>query len=259
MSNYLDHFKPYIKKHKISSNGELTGLCPLHDDSKNSFSLNTDTGLWICYAGCGKGNANQLSKLLEIDPPEKNYIETKPVDQSVVHKRDQFHKYFIDHFDTLNIYNWSKEIIERTKVGYDPNNKTYTFPITDLNNNLINLRWHKKHQIAGVRGSHWFPSQLLMDTTDNSFVVWSEGEKDALTLLSQNIPGITNTNGVGLVPKDITPISRFERIYICFDPDIPGIKGSRKVIDELKRLLPTKSISVCQMPGVDITDWFNEN
>lgn len=49
----------------------MTGLCPLHDDSKNSFSLNTDTGLWICYAGCGKGNANQLSKLLEIDPPEK--------------------------------------------------------------------------------------------------------------------------------------------------------------------------------------------
>lgn len=35
---------------------ELRARCPLHDDQNPSFSLNINTGLWTCFAGCGKGN-----------------------------------------------------------------------------------------------------------------------------------------------------------------------------------------------------------
>src|SRR5438445_13694799 len=39
---------------------EISCRCPLHDDRSPSFSINIDTGLWICYAGCGSGNLAQL-------------------------------------------------------------------------------------------------------------------------------------------------------------------------------------------------------
>lgn len=43
---------------------ELSAMCPLHDERSASFSINTKTGLWICYSGCGGGNLGQLAQKL---------------------------------------------------------------------------------------------------------------------------------------------------------------------------------------------------
>lgn len=53
--------------------GEITTRCPLHSDSSPSFAINVDTGLWICYAGCGSGNIRTLAqKVLGINGTELN-------------------------------------------------------------------------------------------------------------------------------------------------------------------------------------------
>ena len=44
----------------IVSGRELRARCPLHSDQNPSFSLNIDTGLWLCHAGCGSGNFTTL-------------------------------------------------------------------------------------------------------------------------------------------------------------------------------------------------------
>jgi len=41
---------------------EITCRCPLHDDRKPSFSINKDTGLWVCYSRCGGGGIQELVK-----------------------------------------------------------------------------------------------------------------------------------------------------------------------------------------------------
>ena len=43
-----------------ASNDQLVTRCPLHPDTKPSFSLNTRSGLWTCFAGCGTGNFESL-------------------------------------------------------------------------------------------------------------------------------------------------------------------------------------------------------
>ena len=43
-----------LKKHAAKK--EVTVSCPFHDDHSPSFSVNLDTGLWVCHAGCGGGN-----------------------------------------------------------------------------------------------------------------------------------------------------------------------------------------------------------
>ena len=46
-------------------NDDYLGCCPLHDDKSPSFSINTKTGLWICW-GCNEtGNIFQLIKNIE--------------------------------------------------------------------------------------------------------------------------------------------------------------------------------------------------
>ncbi len=66
--NYKELFETYVKGLKERSNGQVVGYCPFHSDRKRSWSGNSDTGLWICHAGCGKGNAYQFAKRIGTDP-----------------------------------------------------------------------------------------------------------------------------------------------------------------------------------------------
>jgi DNA primase len=35
---------------------QISARCPLHEDQRNSLSINIDSGLWYCHAGCGSGD-----------------------------------------------------------------------------------------------------------------------------------------------------------------------------------------------------------
>lgn len=39
---------------------EYRAKCPFHDDTHPSFSMNIESGLWVCHRGCGSGNIWQL-------------------------------------------------------------------------------------------------------------------------------------------------------------------------------------------------------
>lgn len=46
---------------------EITCRCPLHDDRHPSFSINQETGLWVCYSRCGGGSIEELvRRVLEL-------------------------------------------------------------------------------------------------------------------------------------------------------------------------------------------------
>lgn len=50
------------------SDSNLMARCPLHDDADPSFSISRESGLWICFSGCGEGNLTQLvSAVLGLD------------------------------------------------------------------------------------------------------------------------------------------------------------------------------------------------
>jgi hypothetical protein len=43
---------------------QQSALCPFHNDSHKSLSVNLETGLWKCFAGCGSGNRLQVAAKL---------------------------------------------------------------------------------------------------------------------------------------------------------------------------------------------------
>jgi DNA primase len=40
--------------------GEKSILCPVHDDSRKSASVNSDKGVWVCYACAAGGSGIQI-------------------------------------------------------------------------------------------------------------------------------------------------------------------------------------------------------
>lgn len=55
-TNYSDFYERQLESFSDLSSGEASALCPFHDDEHPSFSVNLDTGLWHCHAGCGGGD-----------------------------------------------------------------------------------------------------------------------------------------------------------------------------------------------------------
>ena len=60
---------------------EISIVCPLHEDRVSSLSINTDKGVWICFAGCGQGTLKSfLSKFLHMSSLEiDKYVSDREV------------------------------------------------------------------------------------------------------------------------------------------------------------------------------------
>lgn len=74
MSDITELFETHVKNlDSVGNNGQRKGLCPFHEDTHPSFSVNlnplsTEYGLWICFAGCGSGNAPGFAEWVGRDP-----------------------------------------------------------------------------------------------------------------------------------------------------------------------------------------------
>ncbi len=121
----IDYYTLYDSKVKGikqgSSPNEYAGFCPFHEDrKKRSFSFNSKTGVFHCFAGCESGNAYQFAERIGTDPkPYGTYpqAKTKPIiisksqkngdvgqiKHSVLSKSDKTkafsnHKYLLENF-----------------------------------------------------------------------------------------------------------------------------------------------------------------
>lgn len=68
--------------------GEKSILCPVHDDSHKSASVNSDKGVWVCYACAGAGSGIQIIMAREhLTYPEARSWAEKNIgkEQSQVH------------------------------------------------------------------------------------------------------------------------------------------------------------------------------
>lgn len=50
---------------------ELRSRCPIHHERNASFSLNIQTGLWICFSKCGSGDFFRLVELVQSCSPQE--------------------------------------------------------------------------------------------------------------------------------------------------------------------------------------------
>ncbi|MBN4050258.1 AAA family ATPase [Desulfobulbus sp. AH-315-M07] len=75
LANAESYYKHTLNKLKKGKGDHKQACCPFHDDHNPSFSVNTVTWQWRCFAGCGSGDLFHFAGRLEGLDPKSNFPE----------------------------------------------------------------------------------------------------------------------------------------------------------------------------------------
>ena len=272
MIDPMPMFKRHIANLQEKSNNQWTGLCPYHNDTKNSFSINAVTGQWNCFA-CGvDGNAITFAK----DKGEnwKDYIsdDYKALDLSKykrVYKKPEKQEENrnetngeqrgkADKYNYDLVRSRAKECFERVNYpkdvnGYTPfiknqvgkhTNGATTFPYFDKDMNIVGLKYHKpkvedipSHWDRNGQGSKRWYNDWNTPHYNNPIHIFTEGEKDSNRLLALGFNNWSTSAGVMSIPSfsksQVSYLKSKEKIFILYDNDKYGEKGAEKLAQHL--------------------------
>jgi hypothetical protein len=248
---------------------ELIAKCLFNDcdrDSKGDeahlyFSI--ETGQYDCKKCGEKGNLLTLAKHFGDTGPKPRKTNTFNVELV-----EKCHQALPPHIrEYLRKRGLSDTVIDEYKLGYGQfyRKPWITIPIKDIygNYSFFKLRQDPAFgddKITYPKGAEAQLYDWENLTKPNLSLVICEGEMDRLLLLSKGVQAITSTHGamtfkdewVGKIPKDA-------KIYICFDNDEAGKKGSERVAKMVENGgYETSIITLPEEVGEagDITDYF---
>jgi DNA primase len=215
--------------------------CEAHDDHNASASVNTQTGLWCCYA-CGAAgkvdksatipDADTLLKLLKGEEPQRIYAES-----------------WLDIYDAAHVGKyWELRYGTKTAVhfrcGTHPMTGKATYPIKDAQGHVLGVVTRAKDGEVpkylyprGVSTSRTF----FGDIKPSRVVVLVEGASDVMALHQSGIPDdwtVLGCYGAGLhepqvqIVTDLAP----RLIVAAFDNDAAGHAATSRAIERMGRI-----------------------
>ncbi len=261
---------------KIEKNAQwITVSSPFRNDSNPSFSINLDNGVWVDQATGDKGNIfNFIEKLKNLDRREATLYLCSYL--NISYKKNKIEKSVYRGFhDALlgdkEAQKWLStkrgitiQSIVRFELGVEKDR--ITIPVFDIENDCLNIR---KHTMKGDKNktiSHrtGYGSNRLFGVIHlkkEKEIILCEGELDCILLNQMGYNAVTNTTGVGKWLPYWSRLFANKIVYICYDSDIAGVKGSKLVAKNLVE--SAKEIWIVKLPyeikdsrGLDVTDYF---
>ncbi|MCG2715234.1 MAG: AAA family ATPase [Candidatus Marinimicrobia bacterium] len=179
-----------------------------------------------------------------------------------------FNKYLIANFDDLKNGGkipacWTLKTIEDLQIGFDRSIDCITYLYFNEKCETINIHWHKKRSIPGHGGNVLYPMQALDKIySKDRLLIFAEGKKDTVSLISLGFQAVTSTTGAGSIPKDLSLLSGFKKVLIVYDHDEAGKTGAEKLAQRLKYLYPGMTVCIHNWAddkpaGYDVTDYFS--
>lgn len=237
--------------------------------------FDTETGQYDCKKCGEKGNIFTLAnhfgdsvKDIALYPSESSKskrIKSTKFDPALV---DKYYYDLPEHIvEYLNNRGIPNETIEEFRLGWG---KFYgkwwiTIPIKDKGGNFIYFKLRQDPTIGNEKITYpkgveaqIYGWEILLDNPDA--VIICEGEFDRLALASKGFPAITSTHGAMTFKAEWADLfPKTAEVYICFDNDEAGRKGSQRVA----QILVEKGVSkvfLTTLPnevgeGGDITDF----
>ena len=247
-----------------STSGEERYLrCPFHEDSDPSFSINSRTGLWICFAGCGEGNIVMLvQELLGLNSKEalkwlsgneleiqssllKNKLEKalqtkeQAPDKPSNYWNENMLLPFFKHPMPSYLYDrgFTEDTLKRWKVGYDRKKGEVVIPIFSPDNELLGLvrRSVTKRRYgnsAGLDKSHILFGIDKAVGARKVYVV--EGPLDAMWLDQYGYSSV-GLLGCNLSDRQAQLLVEYFRVAVfVLDNDEPGRHGAEVARKKLR-------------------------
>ncbi len=221
---------------KTNSTGWAQALCPFHEDTKPSFSVNLHTGRFRCFGCDNRGSVFDFyMERNSVDFPEAKRALAELAGVSTKPERREMETY--DYTDETG------DLIFQT-VRYKPKDFRQRRPDG-------NSGW--AYNLTGVRKVPYNLSDVLKSET----VIIVEGEKDADNLGRLGFTATCCPMGAGKWKPEYNEHFRDRDVMIIPDNDEPGMKHSREVANSLKGF--ARTIKILDLEGIaekeDITDW----
>lgn len=268
------------QKLRYSGSGNIVSTCPFHKDSKPSFAIRMDTGVFVCYSGkCGaSGNlinflmtglgwryrkASEAAERLDIpsldDPavytlPE--YARRKQADVEVSEATIREGHLGLYRFcpQYLLERGFRRDVLRDWEVGYDFGTSRVTLPVRDASARLVGLSKRgtldyqepKYLHLGFKKAQHLYGSYRAWDRIDLAVVC--EGQLDAIAW-AQLLEGCTSavplaTMGSRVSDGQIRWLAKHcSRVILGFDNDKDGWITATKVGDELNRRMKPGAVS----------------
>lgn len=265
----MELFKKYFSDVSNWEAEEVKCICPFHNDSKPSASINTEKNLfhcWVCDLGLNEeqfvAKVNGITTAEAIKLLEK-YKTNDELDNYIANlwADSKFLKKVYD----LGL---SDETIENFKLGSVKDDvsgrKTLGIPVL-YNNLLVDVRRYNllKHEgmnkvvSSGDRVGWVIPYDTF--TKSNEPCYFFEGEKDMLIAHEQGINAYTLTGGAGSRPNEYT-IGAFKDkdIILCYDNDDAGRKGMIEMFKKIKDIANTvRYIDISEVVKEEKEDFYD--
>jgi hypothetical protein len=163
----------------------------------------------------------------------------------------------------------SEESVELYEIGWDANASAYTIPYRDSGGELVNVKWYKPATSSSGKKTWVIKGRGLGDLwpvdelADADTVVLTEGEWDALVLLSEGVSAVSVPGGAGEGKWRPEWAKHFtgRRVAIATDCDKPGRALAREAAESLAdeaRLVWLVDLDPERTDGYDVTDFFQE-
>ena len=280
-------YRDYFPEMYVNQQDETDVKCPFHDDSRASLSINLQTGLWCCHAGCGGGDeydfyqrfhdcrypqaerectekfgARPEREVAEPTQTAQPSGESSTVPMQLV---DRWHEMLLraprvmDFL--LNKRGLRPESIERFKLGWDA--ERITIPVFNTQGECINVRRYlpnaKSAKMvsyrAGLGEAVLYPVANLSSDT----ILLCEGEMDCILANQQGYNAMTATGGAGTWREEWNEMFKDKTVYICYDVDQAGAVGSDKVARKIysyASLVKVIRLPIVDIKGGDVTNYF---
>ena len=225
--------------------------CPAHEDHNPSLSIAqaSDRILLKCHAGCATESimmalGRSMSDLFAPNAPLAAPVQVAPALPPLCSRIvDSLHRRLNDDVrsDLREHRGLTSEVIDRYRLGVKRRygDLYVSIPICDRVGSVTNIRlWlpprYRRQNMPKIiswetgRGkAEWYPIDQLI--TPN--LVVTEGEMDALALISAGVPAITVTGGASTWLDDFSKALAGKKVTLVMDNDEAGRVGAKKRSD----------------------------
>lgn len=191
-------------------------------------------------------------------------LELEPIILKKTEKNTYLDEKILEDFQSYHPYmdkrKLSKKVCETFKIKYDPKSECLVFPVWDERGNLYMLtRRSVKNKTFIIDKNKDKPVYLLNFIRKNNIpeITICESQINALTLWGWQIPAVA-TFGCNITDKQVEILNKsgIKHIYLAFDGDEAGKKGTKKLISKLNKSI---LIDVIEIPaGKDVNDLTEE-
>lgn len=276
----------YFKSIKETSGGDkLMVTCPWHKDGQENHPSccvsNTDNneyekGFFHCFT-CGKNATIKQVVAHCLDDTEdtaeewllerfgnvfvKKKFSLTDIEIGSSNKKSYMSDSVLDKYNYYNEYMWkrglTKEVVDRFEVGYNPENRTVTFPVRDEKGGLVFITERSiDTKFFLIPDDVEKPVYLLYEVIKKNypFVVVCEGQIDALTCWSYGVPAVA-LFGVGSSEQYKILNSTGIRNWVTFfDNDDAGRKATNRFNKMIRKDTLVTNLSFGNINKKDIND-----